>query len=249
MLIVQSNFFHSNQPKGSAIVYSSSCMMIPLAAWAVVNQQWRFEIPIIGIIYKPWRLYLVVCSIPGLISALIMFILPESPKFLLEQGNVTGAQKVLQQINRWNNGEKSEFEEFAVRQKISAEAIQNPSKKHDRTPLLTTVWNQTAPLFKPPFLRATIIICMVQFTIYAISNGFFMFLAEILNRMSVNLDSFFDQRMMMCDIINMEPDNGSQSDGKVSFWFCIWISISWNCVFNFSIRGFRYASTNLNSRH
>lgn len=222
-------------------------MAIPIAAWAVINQEWRFQIPVIELTYKPWRLYLIVCSIPGLIAAMAMIFLPESPKFLLEQGNIAGAQEVFHKINRWNNGGKSELEEFDIHQDVSAETIQNQQNKNVHISLLTTVWTQTAPLFKPPFLRSTIIICMIQFTIYAISNGFFMFLAEILNRMSVNLDSFFDQRMMMCDIINMKPDNGSQTDEIVSFW--IFISTSLNCVFQFCCPEIRCASISLSSRH
>lgn len=34
-----------------------------------------------------------------------------------------------------------------------------------------------------------------------------MFVPEILNKMASNLDSYIDQRMPMCEIINMKPIN------------------------------------------
>lgn len=40
--------------------------------------------------------------------------------------------------------------------------------------------------------------------IYATSNGFYMFFADILNRMATNLDSFTEPRISMCEAINMK---------------------------------------------
>lgn len=34
-----------------------------------------------------------------------------------------------------------------------------------------------------------------------------MFFAEINNKMAANLDNFYDQRIMMCDAINLKPIN------------------------------------------
>lgn len=49
-----------------------------------------------------------------------------------------------------------------------------------------------------------------------------MFFAQIINKMATSLDSFVDERMMMCDIINMKPSNTSgqnfdEIETKVSF--------------------------------
>lgn len=66
---------------GASIVYGILCMLMPLVAWGVINQEWQFDIPIVNITYKPWRLYLVVCSLPGLLVALILIILPGDADF------------------------------------------------------------------------------------------------------------------------------------------------------------------------
>lgn len=184
-------------------------MLIPFSAWATINQDWQLEIPFIDLTYKPWRLFIVVCAIPGLVSAIALIFLPESPKFVLSQGDKVGAYQILQKINRWNNGKKSELEKFEIREEI--EWIEKQQCMSDmekgRFALLKSVWNQTAPLFKPPHLKPTILLCTIQFGTYLTSNGFFMFIGEILNRMSVNLDSFIDDRIMMCDAINMKSTN------------------------------------------
>lgn len=204
--------FHSNNQRGraimgSTIILGTACILMPLAAWIVINQEWEFYVPIIDIIYKPWRMYVVVSGLPGFLGALVMIFLPESPKFKLAQGNRAAAHEILKKMNRWNNGRKSSLESFDLYEE--SESIENRQRtldcKNSRFPLLQSIWNQTAPLFKPPYLRATLLICIIQFGMYATANGFFMFYAEILNRMAANFES--GTRMMMCDVINMKTTN------------------------------------------
>ncbi|XP_031639091.1 synaptic vesicle glycoprotein 2B-like [Contarinia nasturtii] len=206
--------FHNNAQRSraimcSAVIFGISCFLLPLIAWLVVNQEWEFDIPLIGITYKPWRFFLVVCGIPGLLSSVILLFLPESPKFVLGQGDSKGAWKILEKMNRWNSGKKSQLEPFEIYEE--EESIENRRRileaKNSRFPLMKSIWIQTAPLFKPPHLRPTILICTIQFGLYATCNGFYMFFADILNTMATNLDGLDNQRISMCSIINMEFEN------------------------------------------
>lgn len=205
------NLHRSRAIMGAAIIFGVSCMMMPITAWLFINQDWKFVIPYIDLTYKPWRFFLVMCGVPGFLSAIGLFFLPESPKFILGQGNKMAAYQILEKMNRWNNGKNAELELFEIREE--ADTIKNRQRtlnnKDSRFSLLKSVWDQTAPLFKPPYLRSTILICTIQFGIYSTSTGFFMFFAEILNKMSANLDNFYDQRISMCDAINMKPVNMS----------------------------------------
>lgn len=206
--------FHDNRQRdraimGSAIIFGIACILMPLFAWIVINQDFQFDIPIINITYKPWRLFLVVGSLPGLLSFVVLLFLPESPKFVLDQGDKMQAYEILRKMHRINNGKNSEFELFEIFEE--SESIENRRRieegRKSRFPLLTSVWIQTVPLFKPPHLFSTVLICTIQFGIYATSNGFYMFFAEILNKMASNLDNFVDHRISMCDVINMNRVN------------------------------------------
>lgn len=193
---------------GSAAIYSLFYIMVPVIAWAVINKDWQFQVPLIAITYKPWRLFLILCSLPEIIVALIMLFLPESPKFVLGQGKKDEAYQILQKIHRWNNGKQS-MESFEIYEE--SEAIENRQRildcQQSKFSLMKSVWIQTAPLFKPPHLWSTILICSIQLVLCATANGFFMFFGQILNKMATSLDSFVDKRMPMCDIINMKPVN------------------------------------------
>lgn len=194
---------------GSSILFGISCIVMPLMAWSVINQNWQFDIPLIGLTYKPWRLYMVVCSLPAILSFIILIFLPESPKFVLGQGRQAEAYQILQRMNRVNNGKNATLERFTIFEE--PESIENRQRilntKTSRFPLLSSVWIQTAPLFKPPYLISTFLICFIQFCIFATINGFFMFFAGILNKLATTLDDFTNQRAMICDVINMKPEN------------------------------------------
>lgn len=173
--------FHSNTHRGRAIVLSSivygiACILLPLMAWCILGHEWQFEVPLIGVIYKPWRLYILICSLFGLLSFLILTFLPESPKFILGQGNQAKAYQILQKMNRINNGKNSLLEHFVICDEPETiekrQQILNGEKK--QFPFLSSVWNQTAPLFKSPYLFQTLLICVIQFLIFTTTNGFFM---------------------------------------------------------------------------
>lgn len=196
---------------GSAIIFGVSCLLLPLVGWFVINQDWSFYIPLLNLVYKPWRLFVVVCALPGFLSALAFIFLPESPKFLLSQGNQNDALKILEKINRWNNGSDAALDIIELSEE--PESISNRRRildnKKSRFPILKSIWDQTAPLFRPPYLRSTILICAVQFLIYFTSNGVYMWLPDILNRVAVNLQQISFQSISMCKLINMAPLNSS----------------------------------------
>lgn len=183
--------FHDNKYRAkaimqSAIIYGISCLLLPIIAVVVINQNWQFDIPYIAITFKPWRAFIIVCALPGLFSSIILMFLPESPKFVLGQGDKAGAYEILQKMYRINKGRNAVFDDFEIFEE--PESIANRQRilkaKQGRFPLYESVCLQTAPLFRKPYLGSTILICTIQFGIYATSNGFYMLVPEILNEVS-----------------------------------------------------------------
>lgn len=159
---------------GSAFIFGVSCVITPLIAYAVINQDWQFEIESLDVVYKPWRLFIVACTIPGLISAVALIFVPESPKFVLGQGNKNEAIDIIKTVNRWNNGKNSKINIVDIFEE--AESVEHRQRiletKQSRYPLMKAIWNQTAPFFKPPYLGPTLLLCTLQFVIYYTSNGY-----------------------------------------------------------------------------
>lgn len=58
-----------------------------------------FKLNIFGVlVYKPWRLYILVNSLFSGLAALAMYFLPESPKFLLAMGKPQESLEILKRI-------------------------------------------------------------------------------------------------------------------------------------------------------
>ncbi|XP_052900101.1 synaptic vesicle glycoprotein 2B-like [Anopheles moucheti] len=173
----------------ASFVYGIGLLLLPLIAWSIINQEWEFTIPVLNVIYRPWRLFLVVCALPSFVSALALLRMPESPKYLLSRGREAETVAVLHSIYRWNSSRRdpplvltgvlpeTEAEQTKVRREEAANGKSVAA-------VLKQMWHQTAPLFMGTYLKRTVIICVLQFGIFFTSSGMYMFFPDILNRIA-----------------------------------------------------------------
>lgn len=101
--------FHIDRTRSRAMMISSfifalGAMLMPFLSFMVINQDWRLPIPFLDITYKPWRLFVIVCGLPGFLAGLSMFFLPESPKFLLSIQKEKETIAVLEKMYKMNGG-------------------------------------------------------------------------------------------------------------------------------------------------
>lgn len=77
----------------------------------IIPLTFSHELPSLGIYWNSWRTLLLVYSAPSIISAIWLFFMCESPKFLYSKGRNIEALDVLRKIYRLNHlGSKKEFE-------------------------------------------------------------------------------------------------------------------------------------------
>ncbi|XP_037932061.1 synaptic vesicle glycoprotein 2B-like [Teleopsis dalmanni] len=99
--------FHDQKYRNRAILSASFItaflvIFFPIYAWAFINMKWKIYIPILNIMYKPWRLYIMVCGFTGLMCGIGLTFLPESPKYLLAKGKPENAIEVLKYMHHVN---------------------------------------------------------------------------------------------------------------------------------------------------
>lgn len=208
--------FHTIKHRSRAIMYASvifglTCISLPLMAWLVINQQWQFYIPVIGVMFKPWRLFLIVCGLPSFVCALALARIPESPRFDLSQGRQAETIATLQFIHRVNNGKNAEplqidgiVEDVEVMTTKTKDLNENASKIGR---ILHSMKVQTLPLFMAPHWKKTFIACAIQFGIFTSSNGMYMFFPLILNRMADFTDQNPQSRGTICQILSATKIN------------------------------------------
>ncbi len=170
----------------ASVVYSIANLQLPIYGITIVNQMWSFNIPFIDLIFRPWRLFLLLCGLSSVLCAIVMIIyIPESPKFTFAQGDEARTLQILQTIYARNTGKlASEYQVKHITKDVEfVEATVRNSN------FFKFMWTQTVPLFKRPHLKNTLTACFLQFTICLTSNGFFTFFTEILNKVYLWLAS------------------------------------------------------------
>lgn len=83
-----------------------SAIYQPLMGLLVMPMQWQFTV--FGLLYTPWRMYILLSSLITAISFLVMLFLPESPKFLLAIGKTDEALSILKTVFNVNTGKSKE---------------------------------------------------------------------------------------------------------------------------------------------
>ncbi|XP_014487353.1 PREDICTED: synaptic vesicle glycoprotein 2B-like [Dinoponera quadriceps] len=160
-------------------------LILPGLAWIFIPLPINFEF--YGIHYNSWRMFLAFISVPTFIIAMIIFLkYPESPKFLVSQGETEEALAILRKIYAVNTG-RDECE-YPVKQLLS-DVVLNVKKKETSSSsfktladLVKNIWWQLRTIVSPPYLKYAIIL----WTIYT-SNmfgyyGFGLWIPELFNR-------------------------------------------------------------------
>ncbi|XP_073832107.1 synaptic vesicle glycoprotein 2B-like isoform X2 [Musca autumnalis] len=200
--------FHVDRTRSKAMMISSfifaiGAMFMPFLSFAVINREWRLAIPFMGLVYKPWRLFVIVCGIPGLVCGIAMLFLPESPKFLLSINKEKETKEVLQQMYRINGGKEKLLIPHLISEEDVDTGIENSENKKSYGILsfLQTMWNQTVPLFQRKYIRSTAIVCITQFWLYVITNGLYMWFPYIINAMGEFMKNNPGQNEYLCQIV------------------------------------------------
>ncbi|XP_026330254.1 organic cation/carnitine transporter 7-like [Hyposmocoma kahamanoa] len=139
-------------------------------AYCVGNLDFFYDLGYIS--FKPWRLLVLILALPLGLGAVLLHFFFESPKFVLNAGNEKQALEILRKIHKRNGG----LEEYSV-QHLTLNEEGNIKRKEGS--LLESLWQQTAPLFKPPLLRNTVILYYLVFISFSISGSLYVWLPFI----------------------------------------------------------------------
>lgn len=154
----------------------------PGVAWIILKFQHiasiSFLIPIIDMNYTIWRIFLLLCASLSGIATVLLFFLPESPKFLLAHERHDEALQILRDICRRNRRNNSVY----LVKNIVLDETQIIEHDRDQT-FIQIAWHQTRPIFKCPLLAHTIRTSFIMFSLFAASSGFLMWTPDILNKL------------------------------------------------------------------
>ncbi|KAH8247550.1 hypothetical protein KR038_006154, partial [Drosophila bunnanda] len=103
--------FHGKKHRPYIMLFVGLCvstgsMIMPLLAYVLLPVNISFKVGTLK--FRTWQVFLAASSIPTLLSGLMHMFLPESPKFLMSQGNYSKAMDSLQRIYKMNKRKSKE---------------------------------------------------------------------------------------------------------------------------------------------
>lgn len=186
-------------------------LLLPTFALVTINQEWSFDIDLLHLTFKPWRLYLIICGIPNLCWALVLiFIVPESPKFTFAHVSAEKTLKILQQMYRMNTGKS--IESFDVKKIVKSDEFDENLRDKSQS-FFHFMWSQTVPLFKGSHLRNILTASYIQFAVCNATNGFWTFLPEILNKLSLWSEAT-NEPATVCEVFTSVNVINNQTQGE-----------------------------------
>ncbi|KAJ3666324.1 hypothetical protein Zmor_001774 [Zophobas morio] len=85
------------------VFWNVGVIILPGLAWVLLNRTLLESFNDHGN-FSPWRIFVLVCSLPSLISLVMLYYLPETPKFLISKGQYEKAKLVFQKMFASNTG-------------------------------------------------------------------------------------------------------------------------------------------------
>lgn len=185
VVLVYLGEFHSQKFRDKSImiccfIMSIFTLLTPVLAWGIINEEWSFYIAWLNMTYTPWRLFMVVCATPGLLSGLLMLMLPESPKYLLFKNEEKQALDVLSKVYAMNTRrDSSVYPVLGLKKEVST--LDGDLIKMKFKNAVEVMWNRTKPLFSKNHLKDTTVYCILQFILYSSNFGMFVFFPDVIN--------------------------------------------------------------------
>ncbi|CAH0582859.1 unnamed protein product [Chrysodeixis includens] len=165
--------------------------IICIFALPIFKLTFSIHIGFLNMEYRPWRLLLQVITLPHGLGTLAMVLLKESPKFLLSKDRSDEALKVFKSIYASNTGcPKDSYSAMHV-------YLDETTVASTETSMVKKMWNQTAPLFKPPLLKNSAILYYLLLCAYMTSTGFTMFVPTVTNAFFTGAET---QGLTFCEV-------------------------------------------------
>lgn len=170
------SYFAEFQPKakrGSMLSFMAAFwtlgnLFVAGLAWLIIPA--KIDISTQSFHYNSWRIFLLICAVPSFVVAALLFLLPESPKFLLSKGRNDEAMEIFRKIYHINTGNSKDdypVKHLIIDENISKEIeAMKPSILDKCKNIVTDVMSNSKQLFVTPILRFTLISITINFTFH-----------------------------------------------------------------------------------
>ncbi|KAH8267624.1 hypothetical protein KR018_009088, partial [Drosophila ironensis] len=183
-------------------------MILPFLAYFLLPVELDYKVGFME--FRTWNIFLGICAVPTLMSGFLHMFLPESPKFLMAQGNYAEGLKVLQRVYQVNKRKsrdsypvKSLTDETPERS-TDMEGSSGPTSLEERFQKAKKKFlegaRQIKPMFRTPYLGVSIQVYCLHFCQITCVNSVRLWLPQFFATMHVMAAQGFNDTSM-CAVV------------------------------------------------
>ncbi|XP_044761383.1 synaptic vesicle glycoprotein 2B-like [Coccinella septempunctata] len=183
-----------------------------------------------------WSLFLFVNAIPSLLGALLLYYLPESPKFLMSVGKHEEALEVFRRIYSLNSGFPPE--NYPIKELVKEET------RCSQSSWLSKSCSQLGPLFGK-YLKLFLLVCFLNVLITTSFNTFRLWLPQLFQAITDYKYYNNGTSASLCEMLSILRRGNEPKECFVNFEnFDVYLNAMWVCLT--SLTGYLIAGSLVN---
>ncbi|XP_044584245.1 synaptic vesicle glycoprotein 2A-like isoform X1 [Cotesia glomerata] len=175
--------------------------------WAVIPLEIDLGFNSKYFIFNSWNLYLLICSLFSPIIALWLIFFSETPKYLAETSQNKRLMALLNQMYQENTGNSNQNFTEKLKQLENKTINELLTNSEDETAkhiifskMIQQYWHQVASLFKPQFLKMTLIGVIIAYSVMFSYYAMLIWHGEVFERFATFEEQFPNTTASICTI-------------------------------------------------
>ncbi|XP_054287236.1 synaptic vesicle glycoprotein 2B-like [Macrosteles quadrilineatus] len=199
------------------LFWTFGIIALPVIGFAILPRDWEIGNNVFS--FNSWRIFVFACGIPSFIAAVLIALMPESPRFLYFKGYYEKTKDVLVRMYKSNTGKTRE--DFPV-QVLYTDGDEEHHLKHGASRwvkvkhVIKGILKQHKILFKGHSLFNIIITCFIDFGLMSVYYTFMLWVPELLHRHARYLEAHSAESAFICTAVK-EPESLQGDDEKVDY--------------------------------
>ncbi|XP_048507312.1 synaptic vesicle glycoprotein 2C-like isoform X2 [Athalia rosae] len=192
--------------------------VLPLLGWLVIPMSFRYTLG--NFSFASWNLFVLLCAVPSISIAIALLYFPESPKYLIDDGQESRAIEVLSIMYAENTGNPPE--DYPVKciansddpanamivnggDFVASEKLKRKKKKLVK--MVKDIYEHTLTILRPPYLTTTLLTSIIQFSITSSYYTLMVWFPELFQRFAEFEKEHPSQSATVCDVSEIKPIN------------------------------------------
>lgn len=213
-------------------------VFVAILAWMIIPRT-HLGVTEGPFLFNSWRIFTLICGLPAFFVAIMLFTLPESPKFLLKNDKPSESLKIIAQIFAQNTGRsKSLFpvdqleemqqdeedeevtNDVTVTSQYDDSDLEKPVAKSIRSSsALVRVVRNTMALFSRKLWRVTTLMLYINFAISFGYYGLWLWFPTLFDKLNKYYNDHPNATVSVCQITSYRPET-TDDDGAGTNPFC-----------------------------